>query len=241
MKTVAIFSLKGGVGKTALAVNLAHVAATQGGRRTLLWDLDSQAAAGWLLDAAPVAKGRARAAISGDVDLADLVADTRYVNLSLLAADRSLRHLEGDLAQDDGTKILKKRLKSLEASFDRVMIDCPPGLSELAIRLFRAADLLVVPLIPAPLSERTFDQLQQELARSGRAPPLLPVWNMVDRRRKLHRETVAFHPEWPAIPYAAPIEAMSVHRAPITATAAQGSAAASFSALWRQIERKLIG
>ena len=49
MKTVAVYSLKGGVGKTTLAVNLALASATRSARRTLLWDLDPQAAASWLL------------------------------------------------------------------------------------------------------------------------------------------------------------------------------------------------
>ena len=49
MATVAIYSLKGGVGKTTLAVNLAWCAAALSSRRTLLWDLDPQAASTWLI------------------------------------------------------------------------------------------------------------------------------------------------------------------------------------------------
>ena len=49
MATIAIYSLKGGVGKTTLAVNLAWAAAVQSARRTLLWDLDPQAASTFLL------------------------------------------------------------------------------------------------------------------------------------------------------------------------------------------------
>ena len=46
---MAVYSLKGGVGKTTLAVNLAWASATLSSRRTLLWDLDGQAAATWIL------------------------------------------------------------------------------------------------------------------------------------------------------------------------------------------------
>lgn len=50
MKSIAVYNLKGGVGKTTLAVNLAWASATMSARRTLLWDLDPQAAASFLLE-----------------------------------------------------------------------------------------------------------------------------------------------------------------------------------------------
>lgn len=230
MKSVAIFSPKGGVGKSVIAVNLAHMAATSGGRRTLLWDLDTQGAASFLADAAPTGRARARAAIVGDAPLAGMVVASRWTNLSVLPADRSLRRIEGDLARSDKARILRRHLKSLGDGFDRVIIDCPPGLSELADRLFRAVDLMVVPLIPTPLSLRMLEQLHAELHRNHRGgPALLPLWSMVDRRRKLHRETIASQPDWPVIPYAAAIEAMAVTQAPIAAGASSGPAALGFA------------
>ncbi len=241
MKAIAVFSIKGGVGKSATAVNLAHAAATSGGRRTLLWDLDSQGAATYLLELTPKSKTKARGALSGDVDFADLVQSTRYPNLDVLPADRSLRRLEGDLAQSDKTKMLKKHLKSLENDFDRVIIDCPPGLSELADRLFRAVDLVVTPLLPSPLSERALEQLQAELTKTHAGkPPVLPVWSMVDRRKKLHRDTLATYPERLAIPYAAAIEAMAVKRAPIGASLPQSDASRAFASIWSAVEMALL-
>lgn len=241
MKSLAVLSLKGGVGKSTIAVNLAFAAASSGGRRTLLWDLDSQGAAGFLLDVAPRSKGKARSAVASGEGLADLVLESRYPRLDVLPADRSLRRLEGDLAQSDRAKVLKKLLKSLEPDHDRLIIDSPPGLSELADRLFRAVDLLVVPLLPSPLSGRTLDQLKAELHRlPGGGPPVLPVWSMVDRRRRLHRDTVDARPEWPAIPYAAAIEAMAVAQLPIAATAPRSAAALSFATLWTAVEMALI-
>lgn len=242
MKVIAVFSAKGGVGKTALAVNLAHAAATAGGRRTLLWDLDAQGAAGYILRCAPRSGRKARAAISGDAPLGDLVLDTGYDNLDLLPADRSLRRLEGDFAQSDKLKQLRKLVKGFEGRYDRLILDCPPGLSGLADRIFRAADLIVQPVVPAPLSERAVEHLRLELLRShdGR-PPVLPVWSMVDARRKLHREAVQVHPGWPAIPYAAAVEAMSVHQRPIAALHPGSSAARAFAGLWARVEAALAG
>lgn len=242
MKSIAIFSLKGGVGKSATAVNLAHAAATAGGRRTLLWDLDSQGAATFLLRLAPVRGAKARAAVlGGDTPLSELVLASEFPRLDVLPADRSLRRLEGDLAQAEKLKLLRKHLKALGERYDRILIDCPPGLSELADRLFRAVDLIVMPVIPSPLSGRTAAQLADELARhhDGR-PPVLPVWSMVDRRKALHRETVATDPARPVIPYSAVIEAMAVHQSPVGAIQPAGAPARAFAALWAAVEQRLL-
>ncbi len=241
MKAIAVFSIKGGVGKSATAVNLAHAAATTGGRRTLLWDLDSQGAATYLLKLAPKAGVKARAAVAGDRNIADPILSSEFPNLDVLPADRSLRRVEGDLAQSDKLKQLKKHLKSLSESYDRVIIDCPPGLSELADRLFRAVDLIVTPLLPSPLSERAEEQLRAELLKHhGGRPPVLAVWSMVDARRKLHRETVARHPERLRIPYSAAIEAMAVRQAPVAVVQPGSQPARAFAALWAQVEQALI-
>lgn len=238
MKSVAIFSVKGGVGKSTLAVNLAHAAATHGGRRTLLWDLDAQGAATWLLQREPAGSARARDAFAADA-LDGLILHTEFPNLHILPADRSLRRLEGDLAREDRAKTVRRKLAAFARSYDRILIDCPPGLSELADRLFRAADLLVMPALPSPLSVRATAQLRAELQRAHKGrPPVLPVWNMADLRRRLHRDTVA-ETDWPRIPYAAAVEQMSVHRAPLAAFQPGSAPARAFAALWSDIEAAL--
>jgi cellulose biosynthesis protein BcsQ len=237
MRCIALFSVKGGVGKTALAVNLAHAAATLSGRRTLLWDLDAQGAASWLLKVEPRAGAKARKGLA-EADLADLVQPTAFPNLDVLAADRSLRRLEADLATE-GEKRLKKALKSLEDRYDRIILDCPPGLTELADQLFRAADLIVVPLIPSPLSTRALAQLREHLTTEMKSPPpVMPVFSMADRRKGLHREALAAHPEWPMIPYAAAVEAMTATRQPLLA-GRSSPAATAIAGLWTDVERRL--
>ncbi len=234
MRSIAVFSVKGGVGKSAIAVNLAHASATLSGRRTLLWDLDAQGAATFTMRLG--AAGSARKAFA-DGQLGPLIQPTEFEGLDVLAADRSLRHLEAQLLEEKA-KRLRKLLKSLEKDYDRVILDCPPGLTELADQLFRAVDLLVVPLIPSPLSERAFVQLTDHLGRHHKnRPAVLPVFSMVDRRKTLHRQRLAEHPERVAIPYAAAVEAMASTRLPLLAAKVGTPAARGITSLWTQIER----
>lgn len=239
MKSVAVFSVKGGVGKSALAVNLAHAAATLSARRTLLWDLDAQGAATYTLRLTAKPNASARKGFAGDAELAEMIQASDFPRLDVLAADKSLRSLEKQLVEDDKAKRLRKLLKGMEGDYDRVILDCPPGLTELADQVFRAVDLLVVPMLPSPLSERAFDQLTAHLARIKDAPPVLPVFTMVDRRKGLHVATVAATPDRLTIPYAAAIEAMAATRTPVLAKAPGSAAGRAFSTLWTEVERAL--
>lgn len=238
MTTIAVYSLKGGVGKTTLAVNLAWAAATLSSRRTVLWDLDAQAASSWLLGADGPGKWPARAAITGDVDPAALIRATAVERLSLLPADASLRHLDRLFHDLDKKKRLAKLATALAAGYDRIVVDCPPGLTDTSDQVLRAADLVVVPVIPAPLSTRAFDAVAAHVsARKGTGTPLLPVFTMVDRRRALHRAALEAQPDWPVIPMASAIEAMTERRAPVGTYAPRTPAAVAIGVLWRAVEK----
>ncbi len=239
MAVVAVYNLKGGVGKTTLAVNLAWCSAVQSARRTLLWDLDPQAAATYLLGA-NAKRDRAQAVFAKDVAPDKLVVATTIERLSLLPADASLRDLDRFLFTLGKKKRLSRLLETLRGSFDRIVLDCPPGLTETSEQVMHAADLILVPVIPSPLSHRALDEVLAHLTRHHKGHgPVLPVFAMVDRRRALHKAALEAEPKWPAIPMASVVEQMAVRRLPAPAIAPRAPASEAFADLWRAVERKL--
>jgi len=246
MKSLAIYSIKGGVGKTSTAVNLAHVAAREGAR-VLLWDLDPQAATTWCLRARAKIQGGARNLIAGNGQLRERILASDHPRLDLLPAALSLRKLErrletGDRARDR----LAGRLAQVERDYDFVLLDCPPGLTLLAENVFEAVDALVVPMIPTPLSLRTLEQLVDFLvARRWEDLSVLPLFSMVDRRKSLHRDVVrGFRRAIPttldtAIPNATEVERMGLHREPVVVTAPHSKAAHAYVTLYGDLVEAL--
>jgi len=245
MKILASYNIKGGVGKTATAVNLAHLAARDG-RRVLLWDLDPQAAASFLLRVRPRVKGGGAALIKGSRDLDAAIKGTDFERLDLLPADFTYRNLDLILdATKKPTQRLARLLRPLAAEYDLVVLDCPPGISLLSESVLHAADVLLVPLIPTTLSVRTLDQLSEFISGfNGHRPKVLAFCSMIDRRKRLHLEIAERLPtERPdvartVIPALSLIERMSVERAPVTAFAPRSTAARQYAALWAELAQR---
>ena len=243
MSTIlATYNIKGGVGKTSAAANLAYLAARDGAR-TLLWDLDPQAASTYLFRVKPKVRGGGRKLVKGRSDVAALLKGTDHPGLDLLPADFSYRHM--DLALDNfkrPTLRLARVLEPLRDEYDYIFLDCPPSISLVSESVFEAADALLVPIIPATLSSRTFEQLEPLVAGG---PQVLGFFSMVEVRKSLHREVMArlraAHVTMlgAAIPAADEIERMGVERNVVGVFAPGSRAALAYEALWWDVRRRL--
>ena len=242
MNVVATYSIKGGVGKTSAAVNLAALAAHEG-RRVLVWDLDPQGAATYLFRIRPKVRGGGRKLVRGRRDADEVIKGTDVEGLDLLPADFSYRNLDLDL--DDlkrPERGLSHVLEPVEDEYDLVVIDCAPSISLTSEGVFYAAHLLLVPVIPAPLALRTVDQLRMFLASDIPQPPdVLPFFSMADRRKRLHRDVMEALPgaAETSIPNASAVERMGLERAPLVVAHPASPAARSYGALWTEVASRL--
>ncbi|OQX19320.1 MAG: cobyrinic acid a,c-diamide synthase [Desulfobulbaceae bacterium A2] len=245
MGIIAVYSIKGGVGKTAAAVNLAHLAAQEGGR-TLLCDLDAQGSSSYYFRVRPAKKYDSSSLLKGGREIEDNIRGTDFANLDLLPADLSYRHLDIEL---EGLKKSRKRLRRvlepLEGVYDWIVLDCPPNITLLAENIFRAADLILVPFVPTTLSQLARAQLLDFLAGQELAQDkVLFFFSLVERRKRMHQEVMAGFTGDAAvlnsgIPYLADVERMGIFRQPVTAALPDSPAAEAYRALWRELRQRL--
>jgi cellulose biosynthesis protein BcsQ len=242
-RVLATYNIKGGVGKTSAAVNLAYLAA-RAGSPVLIWDLDPQGASTYLFRVRARVHGGARKLVRLKTPVGAIIRGTDFPGLDLLPADFSYRHM--DLALERfkrPTERLARVLEPLYDAYDYIFLDCPPSISLVSESVFEAADALLVPVIPATLSARTFEQLEA-LAVAG--PQVLGFFSMVEVGKPLHQKLMARlraghfpHMLGAVIPAAEEIEWMGEERTVVAELAPGSLAALAYEALWLDVTRRL--
>ena len=245
MAIIAVYNIKGGVGKTATAVNLSYLAASQG-KQVLLCDLDSQGSASYYFRIRPPAKFNVRRLLRGGKHIDRSIRGTDYPGLDLLPADFSFRHLDIAL---DGLKKSRKRLnrilRPLCREYDHIFLDCPPGITLLSENVFYAADIILVPLIPTTLSRLSLKQLLTFFREQGHPrSKLLVFFSMAEKRKSLHQEVMKglLAKSWVlpcAIPFLADVEKMGIYRQPVTAALPRSTATRAYQHLWAKVVERL--
>lgn len=246
MKTVALYSMKGGVGKTAASVNLSYIAA-QEGARTLICDLDPQGASSYYFRIRASRNFNSDKFIKGGRNIDKNIKGTDYPNLDLLPSKLSYRNL--DLALDSmkhSKSRLKRIFKTIKDEYDYLFLDCPPGISLVAENIFEASSLIVVPLVPTTLSVLTYEKLRKFLKKHDiERKKLYTFFSMVEKRKNLHQEVMDKIKEeeknilTSQIPYRSEIERMGLDRAPVAATHPSSESAKAYEELWEEIKNHI--
>jgi cellulose biosynthesis protein BcsQ len=246
MKIIAVTNIKGGVGKTTTAVNLAFLSAAAG-FATVLWDLDPQGAATYILRAEGGEGASAKKLVAGKRELPELLVPTAHERLDVIPAHFSYRNFDVHLStRKRPTERLLRMSGALSEKYDALFLDCPPGISLLSENVLRAADAVIVPMLPAPLSVRMLSQLNEFIGDQGWTDvAVLPFFSMVDRRKGLHQAVIeSTREQYPSmlvteIKYASEIERMTLRRAPLPAYAPNSAEGQAYSALWSEIVARI--
>jgi chromosome partitioning protein len=245
MTTLALYNLKGGVGKTAASVNLAYLAAADG-LKTLVWDLDPQGSASFYFKVKSTEKNETEKILSDKLPIKNAIKDSMFENLWVIPADLSAR--QADIVLDDLRKS-KKRIKSIINQlndFDIVILDCPPGITLLHENIFAASNTVLMPNIPTTLSIRSFDTIKNYFKENDLDLSIIKCFfSMVDHRKNLHHEIMQqfysnkiFLKNY--IPYLSDVEKMGIHQQPLFEFANSSYAASCFRDLWKEIKKTCI-
>jgi chromosome partitioning protein len=245
MVSIALYNLKGGVGKTAATVNLAYLGAADG-LKTVVWDLDPQGSSSFYLNVEPTTKNESRKLLTDEMAIKDAVQDSAFENLWAIPSDLSARNADVVL---DEMKKSKKKLRSLVSGlkeFDMLFMDCPPGISLLHENIFNAAGWILMPNIPTTLSIKSFDIVMNYFNDNELdTGKIRCFFSMVDHRKNMHHEVMEqfykdklFFKNY--IPYLSDVEKMGNHQQPIFEFANSSYAAQCYRDLWNEIKKTCL-
>lgn len=194
MKTFGIVSMKGGVGKTTFAANLASCW-TRSGKRVALVDLDPQNMAGWHFPGFNAeSKGIAASAVRGE----GLGSPTRVSEdgpwlFSYGHANKDVRGAFERMLRDE-PHWLARRLRELHGQYSAVIVDSPPGQSSYLRQVLQASDHAIILMLPDLSSMATVPDMERMLDSAQAENPLLRshyVVNQLDPGEALSRDMLA--------------------------------------------------
>lgn len=248
MSIIACYHIKGGVGKTATAVNLSYLAA-QENTRTLLIDLDPQGSTSYYFRVRSSQKLKTKGLLKGGKKIDKNIKATDYESLDILPSHLSYRKLDLRL---NSLKKSKQKLSTILQPFDKeyqiIFIDCPPNITLVSENIFYAADILLVPIIPTTLSILTFEKLQQFFKKQKLDfSKIITFFSMVEKRKKLHQDTMKEMAEKAQIfllksyiPYTVDVENMGIYREPVLCFKPNSVASRSYKELWLELKNAMM-
>ena len=152
MQIISVINQKGGVGKTTTVINLA-AGLSQLGKKILVIDLDPQgnATTGLGLSNMSNSSETIYGVLNGSKSISDAIKNTKFKNLDIISSNVDLSGLEVETADDSNRAFIMKvklaaYLNNSGASYDYILIDCPPSLSLLTVMALVTSDSLLVPL-----------------------------------------------------------------------------------------------
>lgn len=245
MSIIALYHIKGGVGKTAAAVNLSFLAA-QEGAKTLLIDLDPQGSASYYFRVKPSKNLKSRLLLRGGNKIEKNIKGSDYPDLDILPSALSYRKLDLRLnSLKKSRNKLSEVLQPFASEYNYIFIDSPPNITLVSENIFHASDILLVPVIPTTLSILTFEKLvqffkDQKLKKSK----IVAFFSMVEKRKKMHRTIMAKLLEQEGtpflknyIPYSADVENMGIHREPVICFKPASIGSASYRLIWSELKQ----
>ena len=193
MKKIALYNIKGGVGKTTTTVNLACMLAKQG-FSVLLWDMDPQGGSSYFFNQENKNDNTHERLFDRYITIYDVIRHTDTYQIDVISNDskfsdqfmnKASRITALNFLNDD---LINITLDEVADDYDVCLIDCSPGRFQLHQNIFHASDLLLIPNIPAPLSVYCNNMLIKELQRKLTSKnKILSFYNMVQSNKNLHK------------------------------------------------------
>lgn len=164
MNTISILNLKGGVGKTVTAINLAHILAKVYEKKVLLIDNDKQGNTSKFFALHNYEQETiADLLIAKSFAIKTIIKETKYKNLSVISANMYLLNANLKVMLDASRQqqtILQKALKQIENEYDYCIIDNAPDINISVINALVASNDVIVPI---KIDQFAFDGMEQLL------------------------------------------------------------------------------